>query len=504
MMGAEHEAGYSVSQIKNAIYDHGPVSVTMMVYPDIVAYEGGCYEHSCYDQLNHAVGLVGWDDTYCDGQGAWIMKNSWGDDWGIGGYAYIQYDAACIGGYATYPDYIPIADLLGVNHAPLTNTENTTVPYEVLVEIISTGGSVDLGASYVAYRVNNGDWIQDSFVPTGNPDEYRVFIPAQSAGTKVEYYLHAEDTVGNSKTVPMWAPEETHIFVVGAFDLIVLEDFEEESGWIVGAPGDDATSGIWERSDPQATSDDGWIVQPEDDHTPSPGRYCFVTDGRAGTGAGTYDVDGGRTTLLSPVYDLHEYALVVVDYRRWYTNRRGANPYDDIWEVSVRSGGAEWVPIEYTTSCRENWSHQVHILNDFIEPDAETQFRFVASDEGDGSLVEALLDDFELRGIPGSSGVPADVARAHAKPLLRTSPNPFHARTTLAFRLPRSGPATLRILDCAGRLVRNLHAGETDAGLHQLTWDGRDDQDRRVAAGVYLARVTANGASDQETILLVR
>ena len=133
-------------------------------------------------------------------------------------------------------------------------------------------------------------------------------------------------------------------------------------------------------------------MQPEDDHTPSPGRYCFVTDGRAGSGAGTYDVDGGRTTLLSPIYDLHEYALVVVDYRRWYTNRRGANPYDDIWEVSVRSAGADWVPLEYTTACRENWSHQVHILNDFIE-------RFgIDNVEGDPivPVFASLADHFRL------------------------------------------------------------------------------------------------------------
>jgi hypothetical protein len=48
---------------------------------------------------NHAVGLVGWDDNYPkenfaitpDGDGAWIIKNSWGAQYGDGGYMYISY-----------------------------------------------------------------------------------------------------------------------------------------------------------------------------------------------------------------------------------------------------------------------------------------------------------------------------------------------------------------------------------------------------------------------------
>ena len=50
--------------------------------------------------INHAVLLIGWDDA----QGAWIIKNSWGIDWGstagfgnVGGYGYVQYEQNNIG-----------------------------------------------------------------------------------------------------------------------------------------------------------------------------------------------------------------------------------------------------------------------------------------------------------------------------------------------------------------------------------------------------------------------
>jgi C1A family cysteine protease len=53
----------------------------------------------CPDGINHAVTIVGW----CDFKNAWIIKNSWGTQWGsYGGYAYVAYDTYNIGKYVYY------------------------------------------------------------------------------------------------------------------------------------------------------------------------------------------------------------------------------------------------------------------------------------------------------------------------------------------------------------------------------------------------------------------
>jgi len=91
--------GITVNDIKNAILT-GPVAVTVRVDDDapFFWYNDGCYNTPSSGGLpNHAVLLVGWDDTMCDGNGAWIGKNSWGKSWGIHGFFYIEYGCCQIG-----------------------------------------------------------------------------------------------------------------------------------------------------------------------------------------------------------------------------------------------------------------------------------------------------------------------------------------------------------------------------------------------------------------------
>jgi C1A family cysteine protease len=104
--------------IKAAILANGPVDAAVLTNPVFDAYgsgvfqdgTSGCpdpYHEGCdYTPTDHAIALVGWNDG--DGQtpGHFILRNSWGTDWGEDGYMRIAYDTArvsCSVAYLTYP-----------------------------------------------------------------------------------------------------------------------------------------------------------------------------------------------------------------------------------------------------------------------------------------------------------------------------------------------------------------------------------------------------------------
>lgn len=68
-------------------------------------------------------------------------------------------------------------------------------------------------------------------------------------------------------------------------------------------------------------------------------------------------------------------------------------------------------------------------------------------------------------------------------------PNPATPSTTLRLELPTAGRPVIQIVDASGRRVRSLETGLTSAGIHNLLWDGRDDEGRPLPNGIYFIRV---------------
>ncbi|MBN1542123.1 T9SS type A sorting domain-containing protein [candidate division KSB1 bacterium] len=88
--------------------------------------------------------------------------------------------------------------------------------------------------------------------------------------------------------------------------------------------------------------------------------------------------------------------------------------------------------------------------------------------------------------------------------LLPVYPNPFNPGTVVRFRLGRDRQVTARIFDVRGRLVRQLAEERFDAGVHELSWDGRDDRGRVVAGGLYVVRVATPDQQQTQKMVLLR
>ena len=88
--------------------------------------------------------------------------------------------------------------------------------------------------------------------------------------------------------------------------------------------------------------------------------------------------------------------------------------------------------------------------------------------------------------------------------LAQNFPNPFNPVTKITFGLKEPATVSLRIYDAAGRLVRELAAGNRPAGTYQEMWDGKDASGRAVSSGMYFYKLDAGAFSHTKKMVLLR
>ena len=130
--------------LKTAIQEYGAISVPMYWRSDYAKDSGAYYcTHSL--AVNHAVALIGWDDSYSktnftnqpNVDGAWIIKNSHGAISGSNGFYYVSYADTCFAKYE------------GAVFIPADESENYTAVYghDKLGYIADLEGDCDCGAA---------------------------------------------------------------------------------------------------------------------------------------------------------------------------------------------------------------------------------------------------------------------------------------------------------------------------------------------------------------------
>jgi hypothetical protein len=115
-----------------------------------------------------------------------------------------------------------------------------------------------------------------------------------------------------------------------------------------------------------------------------------------------------------------------------------------------------------------------------------------------------LVKDFgflclELSGIEESNPSKSNFKPTH----LSNYPNPFSISTQLSFEIDQPENVIITIYDVAGQEARILEKRDLPAGVHAFYWDGKNDNGKRVASGMYFYTVkTARGTSAKKVILL--
>lgn len=136
-------------QVKNYLL-LGPLLSRIEVYDDFMHYETGVYQYVTGAQKGgHAIAIVGYDNP----GGYWIVKNSWGTDWGEDGYVKIKYGEVGIAETAIAFSTVPNTGSVTASATP--GTIGLSSGQAKVTILCTTNGNVDL----IELRcVNSGSW----------------------------------------------------------------------------------------------------------------------------------------------------------------------------------------------------------------------------------------------------------------------------------------------------------------------------------------------------------
>src|SRR5262245_27723143 len=365
---------------------------------------------------------------------------------------------------------------------PATVQPNARTP--LTVQVGGLGSPLNPATVPLYSRVGNGAFSGTPMTPLGG-NQFTANIPAAPCLGTVSFYVSAQNAAGTTFTSPQYAPTTVNTAPALPPQVVTVSyDMETAAGWTGGVAGDTATTGQWERGDPEGTA-----AQPGDDHTPGAGVNCWVTGRLAGTGVGAFDVDNGFTTLLSPVINLAgAQAATRIGYWRWYSNTGGASPNQDVFRIDISSdGGTLRTPAEAVgpagPETSGGWFYHDFRVADFVPLTANVRMRFIAEDAAPGSVVEAALDDFSVFRYDCSQACPAITQQP--------VPQQVSAGANAVFSVTASAPGGVSYQWRKDNIGLTNGGGIAGATSATLTVSGADSADE----GAYDVIVTASCGS---------
>jgi hypothetical protein len=83
-------------------------------------------------------------------------------------------------------------------------------------------------------------------------------------------------------------------------------------------------------------------------------------------------------------------------------------------------------------------------------------------------------------------------------------PNPFNPTTTINYQVPQVSDVKLVVYNILGQKVRTLVNDRMEPGYHSVVWDGRNEDGRTVASGIYIYRFEANEFTKTLKLMLLK
>jgi len=400
----------------------------------------------------------------------------------------------------------------------VTSTLITDSPFVTIIDNSASFGTVQPGAT-----VSN------------TSDHYTASAPANiPQGTEVEFGAILEsgylcDTLEFIVTVGQFVPSDTGLYYAyyssGShtfapdFDWIAIDTTQTANPGTSLDPNNDETVQIslpftfqyyGVNYNQISISSNGWIAMGTETSIDYSNSAIPNSDGPSAMIAGLWDdLDPGNSGQPSDVYYYYDAAdhLFIVEYFRVEHWPSGSH---ETFEIILRdpayyptpTGDGE-ILVQYLVAMQQT----DNTLG--IENASETIGIQYFLDNVYDSLALPVTDEFAILYTtypPGYVGV-EDYAKLTTVPvqtmLNAIHPNPFANDLRISYQISSQSQASITVYDALGRAVCGLVDGVQDPGYYTVQWSGLDDQGRKVPAGVYFIKFSADNYQNvQKTVLL--
>jgi hypothetical protein len=327
----------------------------------------------------------------------------------------------------------------------------------------------------VVYRNKPGGGVsttQNTVSMTSNGNNtYNGSIPAQAAGTVLEYYFELFNNYDTANSAVSFIKNAE--FSIGSlqrnlpYHLVygmqpyITENFETTTAtaWTQSTV---ANAGNWIVAVPIATSLSGKTVQTGADHTSGTGKCAVTGNNTAGnTSVGNADVDNGIASFRSPAYDITGFTKPVLSYYRWFSNSLTTNGNNRLNAIRVRisdNNGSTWKTIDYTFEPQVSWHRQVIRITDYVTKTNQFRFEIIVTDTAFNrqAIMEAALDDVEILDLPRV--YPASISNLNAASL-QAYPNPANNSINISSTYYNDN-AVLQLVNTMGQVLLSMPASQ--------------------------------------------
>lgn len=487
---------YDEAALKTAIMN-GPLSVNMYAPGSFFYYSGGCYQYTGTEQINHCVALCGWDDNACSGQGAWLIKNSWGAGWGQQGFGWVRMGDCRLGTGAISLDYLPSPVRLAYDAVEVVDGGNAfldageTAPLRITLK--NFGRNTATGVTAFLSSATPGVTVLDA--QASFPD-----IPAQGTGISASPHftvrldsgvvdpIHFDLTIQSSQVA---SQSSGFPLIPGTSEIFYSAGFEADAqGWTTGG-----TGGDWRRATFAGTR----LGKP-DPRGAARGSYAFGNDMNESGSYNNLYAPNQDSYLESPAIDCTGREQVYLLFRRWLGVQKRPSDYARL----LVNGTEIWGNPPLAQIQDDAWEEILYDISPHAANDPDLRLRFSLKTSPSINFGGWNIDDLRLVAPAGNPAEAPESAGSSVGLDLLPYPNPFNPVVNLRVSMPSAGAPEIAIFDSGGRRVRQIEMGHLGAGVHRTVWNGTDSAGRPLPSGIYWIRLSVDGSLAESRVVMLQ